>query len=484
MITFFPRIYPDELLYSAFARYFDKSGYGIYRAAAEDIYENSLVKPDILFINMLKPELIDILTKQKSWERIITEHTMYPHYARFLSQERRCRAFKSLLNMDGKHKNALQMPNTGDVDKQFLRYCPLCRQHDREEFGETYWHRQHQLYGVSICPIHRCYLVDSSVSLRGNASPGFFSAETNVIELKPQLCEHPIEIKLATYITELFCQDVIGTETPAFRFLHEQMAGGKYTSPRGEQKNVSLLHHDMMNYYRDLQDNPLNELWQLKKVTDGKTALTIGVAMVSMFLNIPPGKLAAMRMPEELHKEAFDRRVRELHDQGLKYPEIAKIMNAPLDVVKPVGEHRYGIYVKGRGENRGGIKSRDWDKLDRELLPKVRKAIEEIYNKDGRPGRVTFGSVASYLGISEKSYPNLKQCRAEVDKNREDWEHYWAREMVYFFKQLEEEGKVITVTAIMNMTNTKRRNLIRAIPYVDQYTDPETAVTISDLVMQ
>lgn len=484
MIAFFPQLYPDELLYSAFARYLDKSGYGTYRAAAEDIFENSLVKPDIFFVNKLKPELIDILTKQKSWKRIITEHTMYPHYARFLPQKRRRNAFQSLVNMDGKHKNHLQMPNAGDVNKQFLKYCPLCCRYDRHVFGETYWHRQHQLYGVSTCSFHGCYLIDSMIPLRGNASPGFFSAESNVTEQKPQLCGNPMEQKLDAYIAELFRQKVTETETPAFRFLHEKMAGGKYTSPRGEQKNISLLHQDLLAYYSDLQDNPLTELWQLKKVADGKTVLTKNIAMLAMFLGIPPAVLAAMKMPEELHKDAFDRRVRELHDQGLKYPEIARIMDAPLNVVKPIGEHRYGIYVKGRGENKGGIKSRDWDKVDRELLPKVRETIEAIYNKDGRPGRVTFGSVANYLGISEKSYPNLKQCRAEVDRNREDWEHYWAREMVYFFKQLEEEGKVITVTAIMNMTNTKRRNLIRAIPYVDQYTDPETAVTISDLVMQ
>ena len=484
MIAFFPQLYPNELLYSAFARYFDKSGYGIYRAAAEDIFENSLVKPDILFVNRLQPELIDILTKQKPWERIIAEHTMYPHYVRFLSRERRHRAFQSLVSMDGFHRRALQMPNAGDADRQFLRYCPLCSQHDRKTYGETYWHRQHQMYGVTICPEHGCHLIDSTVSLRGKASPGFFSAETNVVEQVPQPCDNPIERKLTLYIGELFYQDVVDAETPAFRFLHEKMAGGKYTSPRGEQKNVSLLYKDLLDYYSTLQDNPLTELWQLKKVTDGKTALTKNIAMVAMFIGIPADELAAMKMPKELHREAFDRKVRELHGKGLKYPQIAKIMGAPLDVVKPVGENRYGKYVKGKGENKGGIRSQDWDKIDRELLPQVKEAIKVIHNKGGRPGRVTFGSVARHLGFSEKRYPNLRLCRAEVEKNREDWEHFWAREIVYFYEQLRREGKPITVTAIMNLTNSKRRNLIRAIPYINQYTDPETAVAISGLIME
>jgi len=238
----------------------------------------------------------------------------------------------------------------------------------------------------------------------------------------------------------------------------------------------------MLDYYSDIQDNPLAELWQLKKVTDGKTALTIGIAMVAMFLDISPADLSAMKMPEEMHKDAFDRKVRELHDQGLKYPAIADIMGAPLNVVKPVGEGSYGKYVKGRGENKGGIKSQDWRKTDRELLPKVKKAIKAIQNKDGRPGRVTFSSVATYLGFSEKNYPNLKLCRAEVEKNREDWEHYWAREMVYFYRQLLYQGKPITVTAITNMTNTKRQNLIRGLPYLEQYADWRTAVAIKEII--
>lgn len=484
MIAFFPQLYPDELLYSAFARYFDKSGYGIYRAAAEDIFENGLVKPDILFVSRLRNGLVDILKKQKSWEQIITEHTMYPYYGRFLTQERRKRAFQSLVNMDGLHRRALQMPNAGDADRQLLRYCPLCCQHDRKKYGEMYWHRQHQMYGVTVCPVHGCQLNSSAVSLSGKASPGFFSAEINVEECQPQSCNNLIEKKLATYIGELFCQDIVDAETPVFRYLHEKMAGGKYTSPRGEQKNVSLLHNDLLDYYSDLQDNPLTELWQLKKVTDGKTALTKNIAMVAMFIGIPPNELAAMQMPKELHREAFDRKVRELHGQGLKYPQIAKIMGAPLDVVKPIGENRYGKYVKGRGENKGGIKRHDWNKVDQELLPQVKEAIEIIYNKGGRPGRVTFGSVARHLGFSEKRYPNLKLCREEVEKNREDWEHFWAREIIYFYEQLRREGKPITVTAIMNLTNSKRRNLIKAIPYINQYTDPETAVVISGLITE
>ena len=84
--------------------------------------------------------------------------------------------------------------------------------------------------------------------------------------------------------------------------------------------------------------------------------------------------------------------------------------------------------------------------------------------------------------MSEKRYPNLPLCREEVKKNYEDWEHYWAREMVFFYERIKLEDKPVTATAIMNMTNARRRNLIRGIPYLEQYTDRETAAAIRELI--
>ncbi len=482
MIAFFPELYPDELLYSAFCRYLDKSGYGVYRSAAEDIFENSLVKPDRLFLNRLSDELIHILTKQKSIEQIIMDHTMYPDYARFLPTTKREAAFRSLVSMDGNHKNKLQLPKPGNIQDRFLRYCSLCCRHDRDLYGEKYWHRSHQMYGIGVCPIHGCRLENSTVSLDGKASPGFFSAELNTAVDTATPADSPLEIELAEYVADLMARDISDKGVSAAVFLHEMMAGGKYTSPRGEQKKVALLYEDISAFYAEMPENTMDELWKLKKVLDGKVFRVKEIAMIAMFIGVSAKELAEMKMPKEPHKDWFDRRVKELHDQGLKYPRIAEIMGASINVVKPIGEGNFGKYRKGPGANKGGIKARDWDEYDRELLPKVTEAIKVIRNEGGRPGRVTFRSVARYIGMSEKRYPNLPLCREEVKKNYEDWEHYWAREMVFFYERIKLEDKPVTATAIMNMTNARRRNLIRGIPYLEQYTDRETAAAIRELI--
>ena len=76
MISFFPDIYPDELLYSQLARYYTKSGYTAYIFAAEDLYEKRTVKPDIEFLNPLTKITFDIITQNISWERVIKNHTI------------------------------------------------------------------------------------------------------------------------------------------------------------------------------------------------------------------------------------------------------------------------------------------------------------------------------------------------------------------------------------------------------------------------
>lgn len=482
MIAFFPELYPDELLYSALARYFDKSGYMIYRAVAEDIYQNRLTNPDVIFLNPITDNLKSILIKQKTWKDIIMQHTMYPYYGRFLPPDRRRRAFQSLVNMDFKHKDALQMPKDGKSGERYLRYCPLCCQQDRDIYGETYWHRLHQMHDIRICPDHGCYLVDSEIPARSKKSPGLYSAECSISSMEVKMNNNTVERKLARYVSDLFQQEIIDTDVRFHVFLHEKITGTKYTSPRGEQKNVSLFFKDFMEYYREYTNNPVQELWQFQKIVDGKKYSAKEIALVAMFIGITPEELAKMEMPEELSHEAFDRRIRELHDQGFKYPQIAEIMGASYDVCKTIGNGRYYKYNKGRGICKGGIKAMDWDKMDRELLPKVREAIKDVRNDMGKPGRVTYGSVARHLGFSEKKYPNLRLCREEVEKNYETWEHYWAREMVFYYRKIKTEGKPVTVTAIMKMTNTRKHNLIRGIPYLDLYTDSETAAAIRELL--
>lgn len=179
MIGFMPEIYHDELLYSRFARYYEKSGYMAYIFSAEDLFQNKNERPDIEFINKLTEDAQSVIHKKMSADEAIMNHTMFPYYGRFLSRERRNEAYFALLNTDGNYRNLLPIPKA--KKQRFLRYCPICVNRDRDKYGETYWHRIHQMQSVDICPIHFCVLQNTDVAIRSTASPRFSAAE-NVIK--------------------------------------------------------------------------------------------------------------------------------------------------------------------------------------------------------------------------------------------------------------------------------------------------------------
>lgn len=100
MISFFPDVYPDELVYSWLARYGVRTGYTNYRAIADDLFTSNTAKPNLEFVMELSQDAYRAVTSAMPFEEVILKHTMFPYYARFLPTERRQKAFTQLLSMN------------------------------------------------------------------------------------------------------------------------------------------------------------------------------------------------------------------------------------------------------------------------------------------------------------------------------------------------------------------------------------------------
>lgn len=340
MIKYFPTPYPDELLYSLLARYYVKAGHLAYIYAAEDLYVKRTTRPDVEFINKLTDEVKSIITRDMSMEDIIQKHTMFPYYGRFLKYERKKRAFDTLVSMKGNYHNLLVIPVRG---VGYLRYCPLCVEEDREKYGETYWHRTHQMSGVDICPEHFCELQNSSVAISSKQSPCLISAEEEVIE-NIEVCfeTNGLKKKLAGYISSVFQAHVdVDNTVGVGEFLHSKMYGTKYLSRRGGQRNMTIFFEDFNEGYKNFPDISLKELWQIEKIFTNDRYNTREICQLAMFLGISSDELTNMKLPEKTQQQVFDEEILRLHKQGLKYPEIARRLNASYDVVKAIGEGRY-----------------------------------------------------------------------------------------------------------------------------------------------
>lgn len=488
MIAQFPSFYPDELVYSLLARYYVHSGYVRYVFAAEDLFQSKTVRPDIEFVNQYTPAALQMITREMPMEKVIENHNMFPYYGRFLQKERRNKAFEALVQMQGNYYNLLPIPKRKDDNKRYLRFCPLCAENDRSQYGEAYWHRKHQFQGVKICPLHRCYLINSNLLISGKTSPTLLSAEVAI----PQninsyaLSDNEIECKVADYIARVFQLEVdLQGNVTIGQFLNSRLENTPYRSIRGEQRNITLFHTNFTEYYKRLSDNWFTECWQIQKVLTDDRVNCYEICLLSLFLNVPAADLVEMTLPEKSQQQMFDEQIYRLHKQGLKYPAIAERLNASYDLVKAIGEGNYKKHCKvSQNPLQSGKKASDWKQIDRDTLPLVKDAIRKLYG-DGitRPKKISMFAVEKVLNLPMGRISNyFPLCKAEIEKYHESQEQYWAREVVWAVNHIIRNEDVMNWKHIRNLTNMRKRDLLACIPYLYQFTDEDTIQLIQAMV--
>lgn len=184
MLGFFPDPYPDELLYSACARYSDRVNYrGKINSLIEILGKTGSA---VLDFPSRIDYIISILPSGNNYsaEKIISENTLLPFYEPFLPCNRAKLARHQMKNYSlGSISNIITKPNKS---LEYLRYCPICVLEDKKDYGETYWHRNHQLPGILVCSIHSCFLENSLVEWgKQNNRIHFLSAEKHLRPKKP-----------------------------------------------------------------------------------------------------------------------------------------------------------------------------------------------------------------------------------------------------------------------------------------------------------
>lgn len=155
---YFPTPYPNEWWYSILCRYHVRSG---RLSTLNTWYElcketNRFHLQERLFPNAN----CYIITKQLPpgvfhLKDILCRHTLMPYYLRFYSPEEKQRILDNLLS--GK-ESGIQIAHQTAENKQGLKFCPICYAEDTKEYGEPYWHREHQIPLMPLCPKHHCRL--------------------------------------------------------------------------------------------------------------------------------------------------------------------------------------------------------------------------------------------------------------------------------------------------------------------------------------
>ena len=462
MLGLFPHPYPDELIYSILARYSVRAGYSQYIFVAEDLFQRRSLRPNFEYLPALKDEVVKELTKNRTLCKVILNHTMFPYYCRFLPIDRKRKAINSLVKMDSNYHDVTLYPKC--KESKTMRYCPLCVSKDRNDYGETYWHRIHQINELSICPLHYCYLADTSFIISGKVSPDLTPAEIVIPDnLRINYCENERLRLFADYVYKVFMLPVkMDNDCGAAYAIKIKTENTKYRSPRGEICRITALYKDFVNFYCGVI-NDLPKQWQIHKVITGQRYDFWEVCLLCFFLNISINELGEVEKEERESQEIFDDKIAELHNKGYSYPKIAELMGYSVDIIKNAAYSKSKqTKPRKRRDGKPGRRPLDWGSLDREMLPKVVETITELRSSE-KPHRITVGGVARIVGLKSKQIDHLPLCKAEIVKHGQSQEEFWAQKVLWAWNILSKEGRVISIKQIRLHTNMNMEQINRCI---------------------
>ncbi|MDN0075419.1 TniQ family protein [Crenobacter sp. SG2303] len=145
---YFPRPYPDELIGSLILRACQHLGTSFTEITIQLTgYKKSHLP---LSISSWLPQIAKASGMDE--QELLWEHTVFPYVTRFMSQMETTRLAADLLDGNKVGNAALTQP--GLLGSPGHRFCLLCLQEDLANFGEVYWHREHNLPMVELCNRH------------------------------------------------------------------------------------------------------------------------------------------------------------------------------------------------------------------------------------------------------------------------------------------------------------------------------------------
>lgn len=447
MIGFMPEIYPDELIYSWFCRYLVHSGYSANKMALNDLLFNRHCNPSKEFIGHLNPEMEQIINKMYPTERLVLGHTMFPQYARFIDCQKKMEALYHLGHefCDAHHLFSILPRCNGD---QYLKYCPLCMAEDKKWYGETYWHRQHQLRSLRVCVKHKCRLEDSPIPAKSDHVFVLDPAEDALQDREVRQAENPLELEFAAYITDIFGAPIdFNEETPISSILYFGMKDTKYMSTTGRTRNSRMFAEDMAEFYGKSGMGDTAGYYQIQRTLLGNCSDFLVVSQIAFFLGIPVENLISPSLSrEQLQAE--------------------KEARCPQKEECP----------------------KDWAQYDAEMLPIVEQFAHDVYHGDagdgGRPGKVSEKLLYKMVGLPSHRLENMPKCREVLNRYSETYGENWARRAVWAYHKLKQDRGSLPIywSDIRRLAGFKKKNFHLLLPYLEKHSNQETADAIRAMV--
>lgn len=158
-----PRLYPDELL-----------GPALTRCCRWYSLPFKVFAREVLCLPQLRANFLGVWPLRSiaplyrvSPEHLLWNHTPFPYASGFLHGESFEMAQKTALHGGGGMSQLTAVMQNASMGLAHRKVCPQCVQEDLDVFGETYWHRSHNLPGVLLCAKHGCALSATNLAVSG-----------------------------------------------------------------------------------------------------------------------------------------------------------------------------------------------------------------------------------------------------------------------------------------------------------------------------
>lgn len=443
MISYLPELYPDELVYSWFCRLYIHGGYLTHKAALTDLFEKRSCNPSKEFIGYLNADAKMIISKAIPINKLIAEHTMFPQYARFIPSDKKIAALRLLGegSTDPHHVFTILIRNP---NSEWMRYCPLCASEDREKYGETYWHRSHQIRNINLCPKHKCHLINSPVSIKNESAFSFYPAQTTVKDDDIIYSQNELEHRFTDYCTELVASPISFQKSAPIRSItYQAMKDTPYMKSTGRSRYTTRFYEDITDFYISINlQNPIS-FSQIQRALLGELTEFTTITQIAFFLGISVEELLNPNLSDDEIKEEYDSH----------YMRVASPVN--------------------------------WEQLDDDTAPVLEKLAYDIYNGvNGRPDRVSEKMVCRELGLLQHQIENLPKSSAILKRYAEPYGSAWARRIIWAYDKLlvECRGKPFYWSDIRRLSGVKKSNLDKIKPFLPKFTTSEKTAAIIALI--
>lgn len=163
-----PSWLPDETFFSLISRYHVLSGNRLAEQTTSTLFGHRRHGNQHDFPSHIKEFVDRVGPALGNAEAIAGSRSILPFYLPLRTQAEINRAVAALTGAPiGVLKYQLGILTSRFRANHPLKACPACMDHDAAEFGNAYWHREHQFPGVWVCPIHQTALLEATVKSTG-----------------------------------------------------------------------------------------------------------------------------------------------------------------------------------------------------------------------------------------------------------------------------------------------------------------------------